>query len=457
MIDYFHIEQELIGCVMYHKDTAERDEAIATVEHSAFQNFNHQQIWKAIGEVAENGGVLDVVSIGEKCSGDIFVWVVEIMQKYEGVKSGLSMYVERVKKAGYHHQLMKTLRETIEYAGKFTDVYNMPDLEEYVSNSLKKNTLDTTSKEARKFKEVSKDLVEEMQARINKDPSMQTLSTGIDALDNITGGIDKTDLIVVAGTSGGGKTELIMNIASKISTDQGESLVFSMEMSDKQVVARSIANEAMISNSKIRVPEKLMGAEWARLSSAIEKLNSCEMYIQDQAGLTVSDVRAQCVRFKAKNPNTKAIFIDQLSLFGRKGFNANTEYGNISGALKVLAKDLKIPIFLLAQLNTKTISARKIDDRRPMPSDLKDSMKPYEDADTAIFIHIPSQYDDRAPKIAEIILAKARNAIKSDVCYQGWEHGHFTEIEQHIAFNQIDQYEQSIKNATGTKKSGYGG
>lgn len=456
MIDYTYIERELLGCALLHNDRDQLAWAVGEVTPCLFKSRWNRICWTAITSIIHNGGDIDLVGVHGAMNCDVGLdWVIELTQESSGLDSMLSGYVERVKQSGYHHKLVDSLQKSLEQASRLSDLSLINELESNVIESVTANSLTTSNGDPVKFDILAKGLVDDMTAKLNGDKSAETLKTGINDIDRMTGGFDKTDFIVIAAPSGGGKTELAMKVISSVAKRKVPSLVFSMEMSGKQVVGRSLASEAGISVSKLRSPDKMREADWGSLSVGLKNIKDCDMYIQDKAGLTIADVRPQCVRFKAKHPNVGMIMIDQLSLFKRRGFNANTEYGEITGALKVLAKDLEVPIVLLAQLNTKTIASRKIDDRRPVPSDIKDCSKVYEDVDWMILIYLACQYDDRAPKVAEIILGKARQGVKGDTAYCGWHNGHFTEMEQHVGFNQMDQYEKSTKNVVGSKQRAY--
>ena len=239
------------------------------------------------------------------------------------------------------------------------------------------------------------------------------LSTGLIDLDRRISGLNNSDLLILAARPGMGKTSLALNIALEVGKHSGKNVaIFSLEMSREQLGMRLISTECLIDNKKL-ITGRLSGEdEWARTAMAVAALSQAKIYIDDDSSLSVADMNAKCRRIK----DLGLVVIDYLQLMQSAGGSArNNEnrqqiVADISRSLKIMAKELNVPVLCLSQLS-RANESRSAGQRRPMLSDLRESGAIEQDADIVMFIYRESYYEDDTenPNIAECIVAKNRH------------------------------------------------
>jgi replicative DNA helicase len=242
--------------------------------------------------------------------------------------------------------------------------------------------------------------------------SVTGVPTGFDDLDERTSGFQPGDLIIVAGRPSMGKTAFSLNIAENVALDTKKAVaVFSMEMGATQLATRMIGSVGRLDQHRMR-NGNLEDEDWARLTTALGKLNDAPIFIDEGAGLSSFDVRARARRLHRQTGGLGLIVVDYLQLMsgtsGRVSENRATEISEISRSLKSLAKELDVPVVALSQLNR---SVEQRPDKRPVMSDLRESGAIEQDADLILFIYRDEVYnpDSEDKGTAEIIIAKQRN------------------------------------------------
>ncbi len=255
-------------------------------------------------------------------------------------------------------------------------------------------------------------LLDRVQEMADNPNDVTGVPTGFYDLDRMTAGFQAGDLIVLAARPSMGKTALAINIAEHVALNEGLPVaVFSMEMGAAQLAVRIVGSIGRIDQSHLRTG-KLTDEEWPRLTEAIEKLRTISLHIDETAGLTSSELRANARRLSRQCGKLGLIVVDYLQLMSGSnsdGENRATELGEISRGLKMLAKELQCPVIALSQLN-RSVETRP--DKRPMMSDLRESGAIEQDADIIMFIYRDEYYTKDAckePGVAEIIIAKQRN------------------------------------------------
>jgi replicative DNA helicase len=238
------------------------------------------------------------------------------------------------------------------------------------------------------------------------------LSTGLVDLDRMTAGLQSGELIIVAGRPSMGKTTLVMNMAEHVALEEKKAVaVFSMEMSGPQLAMRMIGSVGRVDQHQLRTGT-FKEDDWPRLVDAVGKLNEAPIYIDDTAGLNVLEVRSRARRLHRQCGGLSMVVVDYLQLMsgtgGGREENRATEIAEISRSLKSLAKELKVPVVALSQLN-RSVDARQ--DKRPMMSDLRESGAIEQDADVILFIYRDEVYNPTPENagVAELIVAKQRN------------------------------------------------
>ncbi len=258
------------------------------------------------------------------------------------------------------------------------------------------------------------------------------LSTGLTDVDAAISGLNKSDLILLAARPGMGKTSMALNILLHAGKFSGKSVVFfSLEMSREQLAMRLISGESFVDNKRL-VTGRLSENDWAKIAAASAALNQTQIYIDDNPMLSVSDMNAKCRRVD----NLGLVVIDYLQLMtsaggpGRSGDSRQQVVSDISRSLKIMAKDLNVPILCLSQLSRANESRA---DKRPMLSDLRESGAIEQDADIVMFLYREGYYDADTddPNLAECIIAKNRHGETGIVPLQ-WlpEYTTFTSVDR---------------------------
>ena len=247
------------------------------------------------------------------------------------------------------------------------------------------------------------------------------LKTGFSALDDVTTGFGKSDLILLAARPGIGKTSFALNIATNIARKYPDRsiAIFSLEMSSEQLALRIMSSESLVDSEKMR-KGALSGDDWENLYKAAEYLSSMNIYLDDTAAATVLQMKSKLRRMK----NLGFVIIDYLQLMssGKPTENRVAEVSAMTRNLKIMAKELNVPVLLLSQLN-RGPDTRK-DDHRPKISDLRESGSIEQDADSVLFLYKESKYDPSAnPADAECIIAKNRHG-RTDTVPLRWDGEH---------------------------------
>lgn len=252
-----------------------------------------------------------------------------------------------------------------------------------------------------------KDTLSEIVDLQKRGGAISGISTGFEDLDELLSGLNSGNLIIHAGRPGMGKSAFAINVANYVACD-GPVYMFSLEMQKNEIVQRSLSSLSTINLSDIR-KGRLSETHWKRLENATNQLSKRNLNIDDRSGLHVDQLAMQC-RVAARKQKPALIVIDYLQLLRGEGQNRVQEIGYVSRALKTLAKELKTPVYCLAQLN-RSLETRP--DKRPMMSDLRDSGEIEQDADVIIFTYRDEVYNANSPHkgIAEVIVAKNRQGV----------------------------------------------
>ncbi len=266
-----------------------------------------------------------------------------------------------------------------------------------------------------------KELVDRVFGELQKRVGMQALVTGITTgytkLDEMTAGLQNSDLIIVAGRPSMGKTAFALNLALNAAKGEAHTptAIFSLEMSSDQIMMRLLCCEGRVDLSKLRRGD-INDHDWAKLYEAADVISKAHIFVDDTAALSTMELRARCRRIKAEH-NLGLVVVDYLQLMraSRDIDSREQEISDISRNLKALAKELHIPVIALSQLNRKV---EERSDKRPMLSDLRESGAIEQDADVIMFIYRDEVYQKEKstkPNIAEIIIGKQRNGPVGEV------------------------------------------
>ena len=299
--------------------------------------------------------------------------------------------------------------------------YDLNPIEESLELA-EKLIFDIASQKASKSLAPIKDLVYDTYAKIeeryNNKGTLTGVSTGFYDLDDFTNGLQKSDLIILAARPAMGKTAFALNIAQNVALRANTPVaIFSLEMSKEQLVQRLLCSEAEVNTQRLKTGN-MQAKDWEKLAVAMNSFTEAPIYIDDTAGCTITDLRAKCRRLAMAEKNLGLIVIDYLQLIEGTGREDRMQQiSSISRGLKILAKELNVPIIALSQLS-RAVESRT--DKRPMLSDLRESGSIEQDADIVMFIYRDEYYknandeEEMSEKAAnkgeaEIILAKHRN------------------------------------------------
>ncbi len=251
--------------------------------------------------------------------------------------------------------------------------------------------------------------LEQVEALQLRGASVTGVPTGFIDLDNLTSGFQPSNLVIVAARPSFGKTSFALNIAQQAATEHGVPVaIFSLEMSKMELVQRLVCAEALVDVHKLRTGN-LSDQDWSRLATAVGRLADAPVYIDDTEAVTVLEIRAKARRLKQKH-GLGLVIVDYLQLMSgpRRSENRQQEISEISRSLKILARELEVPVIAVSQLS-RAVEARQ--DKRPMLADLRESGAIEQDADLVIFIYRDEVYNPDSPDkgTVEILLSKHRN------------------------------------------------
>ncbi|MCI1777689.1 MULTISPECIES: replicative DNA helicase [Paenibacillus] len=408
-------ECSVLGAILINPEVYEYVEALVP---NAFYRAEHQLIFNRMLELAEEGQPIDLVTLASRLQDhkeleDIGgVSYLSKLAHSVPTTANIESYVASVHNKFMTREFIRSSMAGIQAAMAGEDIQRLVTSAQQVAT-----TLADQAAPKQDFKRISNVLVDVIESTENKAEVYKTgkvtgIETGYTDLDAILGGLQNSDLIIVAARPSVGKTAFALNIAQNVATRVQEPVaIFSLEMSAEQLVTRMVSAEGILEASKLRIGD--MGAEdWTKMANAAGVLGGTNIVIDDSPGITVHDIRSKCRRLK-KQEGLGLIVIDYLQLIasvskGRGAENRQQEVSEISRTLKHLAREMDVPIIALSQLS-RGVEQRQ--DKRPMMSDLRESGSIEQDADIVAFLYRDDYYDKESEKknIIEIIIAKQRN------------------------------------------------
>lgn len=426
------LEEAVLGALMI--DGEAFSEISEILRSESFYEHRHQLIYQAISSLAMQQKPVDILTVAdqlrstgelEEAGGPFYI------TQLSG-KVASSAHVE------YHAKVIAQkflARQLITFTSgiqtkAFDETEDVEDLMQEAEGKLFEISQQNMQKDYTQINPIIKEAYSMLQKAAARTDGLSGLSSGFHALDKITSGWQNSDLIVVAARPAMGKTSFVLSMAKNMAIDHKMPVaMFSLEMSNVQLVNRLIVNVCEIPGEKI-MSGQLAPYEWAQLDYKINSLYDAPLYVDDTPSLSVFELRTKARRL-VREHGVKIIFIDYLQLMNASGMSFGSrqeEVSTISRSLKGLAKELNIPIIALSQLN-RAVETRVADRntsgseaKRPQLSDLRESGAIEQDADIVCFIHRPEYYkiftDDKGNDLhgmAEIIVSKHRNGAIGDV------------------------------------------
>jgi replicative DNA helicase len=419
------LEQAVLGALMLEKDAV--SEVIDILRPESFYNDKHKVIYQAIIELFQDTAPIDLLTVTQKLksngtleiAGGAF-YITQLTTKVNSA-SNIEYHSRIVSEMAIKRELIKISGEIQQEAYEDTsDVFELLDktqasIFEVSENNVRKNYEDMKSIMVRAIKE--------LEIRKDQEDGLTGVPSGLAGLDTITNGWQPSDLVIIAARPAMGKTAFILSCVRNAAVDYGKACaVFSLEMSNVQLVNRLICAEAELESDKIR-KGNLSEHEWVQLHTRIKKLTEAPIFIDDTPGLSILDLRAKCRRLKTQH-DIQLIVIDYLQLMSgggshKGGGNREQEIASISRSLKGIAKELAVPVIALAQLS-RAVESRP--DKKPQLSDLRESGSIEQDADQVMFLYRPEYYGlsedvDGNPTagLGYVLIGKNRHGSLEDV------------------------------------------
>ena len=452
------VESKVIGAMLIETEAVPKAIEILRAEH--FYSPKHRTIFETMAYLFDSGEPIDTVSIYEELKKN------KKDQEAGGAAylSQLSQDISSAANIEYHSRIVLEkwiLRQLINTSTEISaaafeqneDVLDLMDLAESKIFQIAESSLKESYKGMDK---AVREAIEHIEAIHSKNIASFSVPSGFISLDDMLGGFQKSDLIIVAARPSMGKTAFALSAIRNASVDHNIPIaIFSLEMATIQLVTRLICSEAKINAHKVRTG-KFNAEEGPRISRTAHKLSQAPIFIDDTPGQTVLEIRAKARRLKAEK-NIGMIVIDYLQLMSASSRmeSREREISTISRSLKSLAKELNIPVIALSQLN-RSVESRT--DKRPMLSDLRESGSIEQDADVVIFLNRPEYYGittfadtgDSTEGIAEIIIGKQRNGPVGDVRlqfvkdYARFENLEFVHSDYPEALNQANEEHEDL-------------
>ncbi len=423
------LEDAVLGALMLEKDAY--NNVCEILKPEAFYNPANQRIYEAIQSLAANGKPIDMLTVTDQLRTN------KVLDEVGGALriSELTGLVSSAANVEFHARIVAQkylARELISYSSQvqslaFDESIDVYDLMQEAEGKLFEISKNTLKRDVIPIENAVQDAIHKIEEAANRQSGLSGLETGFHKLDRLTSGWQNSDLIIIAARPAMGKTAFVLSMAKNMAVDYNYPVaVFSLEMSNLQLVNRLISNVCSLEGEKIKSGQ-LTQPEWENLMTRTRSLSTAPLYIDDTPSLSIFELRTKARRL-VREHGVKIIIIDYLQLMNATGMKFGSreqEVSTISRNLKQLAKELDIPIIALSQLN-RSVETRAADDKlgkRPQLSDLRESGAIEQDADIVCFIHRQDYYNksgvdaegNNIKGLAEFIVAKHRSGATDTI------------------------------------------
>ena len=404
-------EQAVIGSML-----TDREAIISAIEVLKIDDFyreDNKTIYEAILNLYNRAEPVDIItlkaelaSMGKLEAVGGLEYLAELPEKVP-TTSNVDKYIKIVEEKSLMRNLIKTANDIIQLG------YDETQDVEVLMDQAEKRIFDTIQSKNQKgyssIKDILVDTFTELEQLYNQKQHITGVPSGFADLDYKTAGFHGSELILVAARPAMGKSAFALNIATYAATRANVPVaIFSLEMSKEQMTNRILCSEAMVDSNKVRTG-RIDDEEWAKLADASGVLSESKIFIDDTPGISIMEIRAKCRKLKLEQ-NIGLVVVDYLQLIqgsGKRGASREQEIAEISRSLKILAKEINVPVIALSQLS-RAVEQRP--DHRPMLSDLRESGSIEQDADLVMFLYRDDYYNEDSEKknIAEVIIGKNR-------------------------------------------------
>lgn len=416
-------EQSVIGAMLLSKDAIA--DVVEVVREGDFYRPAHQTIYSAILDLYGKGEPADAVTVAAELSknGDI---------ARIGGATYLHTLVSMVPTAangGYYGRIVREqaiLRRLVEAGTRivqmgYTGTGDVDDMVDRAQAEVYDVTDRRTSEDYLPLRDIMGEALNEIEAISNRGGEMIGVPTGFIELDKLTNGLHPGQLVIVAARPALGKSTLGLDICRAASIKHGlASVIFSLEMSRNEIVMRLLSAEAQVPLHHMRAGT-MSDADWTKLASKMGTVSESPLFIDDSPNMTLMEIRAKCRRLKQRH-DLRLVVVDYLQLMtsGKRVESRQQEVSEFSRSLKLLAKELEVPVIAISQLNR---GAEQRTDKRPLLADLRESGSLEQDADVVVLLHREDAYERESPRAgeADFIVAKHRNGPTATVtvAFQG--------------------------------------
>ena len=406
-------EHSVLGALLIVPASFDR---VSDLEESDFFVESHRLIYRRIASMHASRKPVDVVTVSDSLQsvGELdriggFGFLAELASNVSGA-SNIRRYAEMIRDKRMLRDLLAASGDIAQIATASNGMAAGDRIDAAQAKLLALSQSKAGVSEPVLVSSLLSEALSELERRVELGGKVTGVSSGFTDLDRITNGFQRGDLVIVAGRPSMGKTALAVNVAERVAMDGGVSLIFSLEMPKNQVVERLITSVGTIDNERYR-KGSLNEEEYERLSFAISRLDGAKIEIDDATALSVSQMAGRARRVKQRHGRLDLIVVDYLQLMGMgpgaKSQNRNEEISAITRGLKMLARDLELPVIALSQLSRKV---EERTDKRPMMSDLRESGAIEQDADLILMTYRDEYYNpDSAFKgLAEVLIRKHR-------------------------------------------------
>ena len=410
-------EQAVLGAMLVDKDAV-----IASIEVLKSEDFyreDNKEIYAAMLELYSIGKSIDMITLKDQLTlrgtldkvGGIS-YIASLVDNVPAV-SNVENYIKIVEEKSVIRNLIKTANEIIR--NSYSGTEDVDALVEQAEKRIFDVVQERNSRGYASIREILINVFDEIEEISKSGQSISGLESGFIDLDAKTSGLNKSALLIVAARPAMGKSAFVLNIASYVARHQKTPvMIFNLEMSKEEVTKRILCAESEVDSTKVK-NATLESEDWLKLGEASGRLSDMPIYIDETPVLTSAELRAKCRKAKLEK-NIGLVIIDYLQLMESKNKSSSRqqEVSEISRSLKILAKELNIPVIALSQLSRATESRT---DHRPMLSDLRESGSIEQDADIVMFLHREDYYDANTEKknVAEVIIAKNRSGSTGTV------------------------------------------
>ncbi len=439
------LEEAVLGAIMLDKNALPT--VLDILQPVSFYVEGHQLIYRAMLSLFEKTHPIDLLTVHEelKSEGNIDQiggpnYLVELTNRVASA-ANIEYHARLISQKHIQRELIRASTEIIR--DSFDETKDVFELLDDAERNLFNITQQNLNRGFESIGSLALKAQKQLEELSKKTEGLTGVPSGFTELDRLTSGWQSSDLIILAARPGMGKTAFTLSLAKNAAMDYGKSVaIFSLEMSNIQLVQRLISMEAEISSRKLRNGQ-LEPHEWQQLHTAVEKLSNVPIFIDDTPAINSFELRAKCRRLKMQH-DIQLVVIDYLQLMSgnvdnKRSGTREQEISSISRALKGMAKELNIPVIALSQLS-RAVETRG-GEKRPMLSDLRESGAIEQDADIVSFIYRPEYYDITESEgvslkgVAEIIVAKHRNGALETVKLRF--------IDQFAKFANLDEFDFS--------------